>query len=202
MTTRARWLLIALIAVAGWSGTALCQAPAPAVAPSQALVDSLREELHRAQLELVRQEADQGQSPGYETAERERNRRKSTSDITAGVVFLGFFAGLFVLLILRQHSRRKVLLAAIDHGVPVPLSSRSAGDARRPALVLMALGLAFFIAMSVTLSLVHGDSDQPPALAVSIWGVVPLLIGAALWHFHRVVMREQAQRKEPGSGAA
>jgi hypothetical protein len=58
------------------------------------------------------------------------------------------------------------------------------------ALILIALGIAFAIAMGTTLGLIP-DSDAPHPLAVAIWGLVPVLLGAALWIYHGMAAREQ-----------
>lgn len=49
----------------------------------------------------------------------------------------------------------------------------------------VAVGLGFSIAMWVTRGFVS-DPDAPSSLQASIWGIVPILIGAALWIYRRI----------------
>lgn len=112
------------------------------------------------------------------------------------LVPITFAAGLFAWLIYRRHclTQQKVQLTAIERGMlnlPTPVQS----DPRKTAWVLIALGLGFAIAIHVTLSLVpHGDLDTP--FAVSVWGIVPILVGAAQWGYHHQVTKEQAGHRE------
>ena len=108
------------------------------------------------------------------------------------LVPITFFAGLFTWLILRRHYRTQqaIQTAAIARGLTtVPPVAPS--DPRQLAWVLIALGLGFAIATHVSISLApHHAMDSP--LAVSIWGVVPILVGAALWAYHRRGVRPAA----------
>lgn len=184
-------LAVVFLAIA-WSGVAAAQPPSPPPAPStQALVDSLRMELHKVELQLATERATQ-----YPSGEG----RRIANSVMTGLVFITFFSGLFAYLVLRQNNQRKVYLAAIEHGASIPLPRNPRTDARRPALVLMAAGLGFFIAMYATLSLVH-EADAPAPLAVSIWGVIPILIGGALWVYQRISIKERQEGKSPASEA-
>lgn len=112
------------------------------------------------------------------------------------LVPITFFAGLFAWLVYRRHclTQQKVQLAAIERGLlnlPAPVQS----DQRKTAWVLIALGVGFAIAIHVTLSLVP-DTELETPLVVSIWGIVPILVGAALWGYHHQVTKEQAGHGE------
>ena len=96
------------------------------------------------------------------------------------------FGGLFLFLILGAYYRHKVYLAAIEKGQSLP--ARPKMDLRKTALVLIALGAGFSIATHVTITL--ADHHTSP-LVGSIWGIVPILIGAALWVYWRMVEKEQ-----------
>jgi hypothetical protein len=99
------------------------------------------------------------------------------------------FGGFFLFLILRGYFRYKLHLAAVEKGQPLPETPRSKGDLRKQAIVLIALGLGYSISMFTTLSYV--DDHDAPALAVSIWGIVPILIGAGLWFYWRMAELER-----------
>ncbi|MEW6756432.1 MAG: hypothetical protein AB1505_36485 [Candidatus Latescibacterota bacterium] len=181
------WMAVAL--VVGWTGAGAGQTSSPPPEAREPVVDSLRRELHCAEVEVARLGAAHWQTG---------DRRHVVNSVMTGFVFIAFFSGLFTYLILRQANQRKVFLAAIERGVPVPLPQKSRGDARRPALFLVAVGLGFSIAMYVTLSLAPPDPDTPAPLAVSIWGIVPILVGAALWVHQRIAIREQREGSERG----
>ena len=100
-------------------------------------------------------------------------------------------SGFFVYLVLKTYFHYKLHMSALDKGQPLPESPRNRGDLRKPALVLIALGLGYAISIYTTLSLVP-DADAP-ALAVSIWGIVPILIGAGLWIYWRMKEKERAE---------
>jgi len=83
--------------------------------------------------------------------------------------------------ILKQRYLKEIYLKAIEKGIAVPPMPEQ-GDTRRTALVLIALGLGFAIAVSVTFSMV---TRGPHPLQVGIWGIVPILMGLALlYHKH------------------
>ncbi len=100
-----------------------------------------------------------------------------------------FIAGLFTWLIARNHYRtqEKLQLAAIEHGLSA-LPASAPQDRRITAAVLIALGVGFAIASYVCLSL-SPAADLVPPMAVSIWAVVPILAGVALWRSSRQVAR-------------
>ncbi|MBM3277042.1 MAG: hypothetical protein FJY95_03045 [Candidatus Handelsmanbacteria bacterium] len=108
------------------------------------------------------------------------------------VVPVVIFGGLFLFLILRSYFRYKLHRTAVEKGQPLPETPRSRGDIRKPALVLIALGLGFMVAMQTTLSYVP-DHDAPAPIAVSIWGIVPLLMGAGQWLYWRITEKERQQ---------
>ncbi|MBI2503429.1 MAG: hypothetical protein HYW07_09405 [Candidatus Latescibacteria bacterium] len=78
--------------------------------------------------------------------------------------------------------------SALEKGQALPETPK--GDVRKSAIVLIALGLGYSIAIYTTLSFVT-DGDAPEPLAVSIWGIVPMLIGAALWLYWRMTEKER-----------
>ena len=105
--------------------------------------------------------------------------------------------GVFVYLILKTYFRYKLRMSALEKGLPLPEDPKNhQGDLRKSALVLIALGLGYAIAIHTTLSYVS-DADTPAPIAISIWGVVPILIGAGLWIYWRMVNKEQSQDTPP-----
>jgi hypothetical protein len=119
---------------------------------------------------------------------RKDHRNELWKTIWWGIVFSLIVAGSFLYLILKRKNQKEVELAAIAKGISLP--ERPKKDARKPALVLIALGLAYFIATLVTLSTLD-DPHAPAPLAVSIWGIVPLLLGAALWIYWQIGIKGQ-----------
>ena len=108
--------------------------------------------------------------------------------VVGGIMFLPLpiiAAGIILYHILKQYNRRKVFIAAIEKGASlVDIPQEAEGDLRKPSLVLIAIGLGFSIATFVTLS--YGDVSEAPPLMVSIWGVVPILVGIALMIYRRL----------------
>ncbi len=98
-----------------------------------------------------------------------------------------FFTGVFLFLILTAYYRYKLRMSALEKGLALPQSPKS--DVRKSAIVLIALGLGYSISMYTTLSMV--DDHDAPALAVSIWGIVPILIGAGLWFYRQMTEKER-----------
>jgi hypothetical protein len=90
------------------------------------------------------------------------------------------FIGLFGWLIARQHYRtyETLQMAALQRGLAVTPPTPPC-DRQLVATVLIAIGVGFAIASFVSTSL-EPDSGVGAALAVSIWGLVPLLVGLAL----------------------
>ncbi|NKB65888.1 MAG: hypothetical protein GKR89_02390 [Candidatus Latescibacteria bacterium] len=107
-------------------------------------------------------------------------------------VAVSLFAILGAYLIFKEFSRRKVELAAIEKGLAVPAKQKT--DARKPALVLIALGVGFSVCMFTTLSSIERSSYDPSPLAISVWGLVPVLVGLALWQYHKIQQREEAEK--------
>ncbi len=93
-------------------------------------------------------------------------------------------AGLFVFLTLRYYFQSKVQRAAIEKGQPVPLSQPT--DARKPGLILIAVGLGYVIAAS------GFGGPLPPGA----WGIIPLLIGISLLVFHYLKVKEDRSYEE------
>lgn len=104
-------------------------------------------------------------------------------------VAIFFFPCLFLFLILRTYFRYKLHTSALEKGLALPEIPKDKGDLRKPAIVLIALGLGYSISMYITLSNVN-DPDAP-AMAVSIWGIVPILIGAGLWCYRQMTEKER-----------
>ena len=105
----------------------------------------------------------------------------SSGDMLTVIVMSLLVLAPTVYLTLKQYYRKQIHLAAIERGHDLPDDPPARQpDLRRPALILMALGLGFSIATFVTISLASHHSGPHPA-AVSIWGIVPILLGAALW---------------------
>ncbi|MCC7265227.1 MAG: hypothetical protein IT369_22195 [Candidatus Latescibacteria bacterium] len=105
------------------------------------------------------------------------------------------FGGLFLFLILRSYFRYKLHASALEKGQALPETPKDKGDLRKPALVLITLGLGFMIAMHTTLSFVH-DGDTPEPIAISIWGIVPILIGGGQWLYWRMAEKERLEKEE------
>ena len=120
-----------------------------------------------------------GSSRSYYESETYQETERWKSVMTS-IVWAVFLAGVFTFLIFRQVLQTRTKQAAIQAGqaLPEPLPS----DPRKPALVLIALGVGFAIAIATTLSYIP-DPDAPAPLAVAIWGLVPALLGAALWAY-------------------
>ncbi len=114
-----------------------------------------------------------------------------------GVIFVAFgvpmtlSVSFFVYLTLRSYQTRRVQIAAIEHGLPIPQGQPS--DSRKPGFVLIALGLGFGIATYVAL-------EDEQAIRVSIFGLIPMLIGAGLLLYHHVANRDQDQQKDEDGG--
>ena len=105
--------------------------------------------------------------------------------------------GVFVYLILKTYFRYKLHMSALEKGQPLPESPKNhRGDLRKSALVLIALGLGYAIAIHTMLSYVT-DADTPAPIAISIWGIVPVLIGAAMWLYWRMVNKGRKEEEAP-----
>ena len=118
-------------------------------------------------------------------------------DELAILVPIIFVVALFTFLILRLYFDSRVQRAAIEHGQLIP--QRQPTDPRKAALILIALGLGYSIAVYVTL--IANEPEQ--ALTASVWGIVPLLIGAGLWIYYRIFEKERdAQEDNIGVVAA
>ncbi len=100
--------------------------------------------------------------------------------------------GLFVFLTLRSYFESKVQRAAIEQGQPIPL--RQPTDARKPALILIALGLGYGIAAYLAV-------PDEVALTASVWGIIPLLIGIGLLVFHYLKVKEDRSDGEKSEAA-
>ncbi len=100
------------------------------------------------------------------------------------------FGGLFLFLIMTGYFRYKLHASALEKGLALPESPK--GDLRKKALVLIALGLGYSIAVHTTLSF-ETDADAVAPLAASIWGIVPILIGAGQWLYWRMTEKERAE---------
>lgn len=98
------------------------------------------------------------------------------------------FGGLFLFLIARVYFRYKLHTTALEKGQALPETPK--GDLRKSALVLIALGLGYSIAVHTTLSF-ETDHDAVAPLAASIWGIVPMLIGGAMWRYWRMTEKEK-----------
>ena len=120
---------------------------------------------------------------------------KITSTVTTGAFFILAAIGVVVYLVLKQRYQRDIYLAAIEKGMAVPeLPKKQPVDLRKPALILIALGLGFFVAMLVTIGLV--ENAKVPALAVAVWGLVPVLIGLALLKVRKLTERDRLESAE------
>jgi len=93
--------------------------------------------------------------------------------------------------ILKQRYLKEIYLKAIEKGIAVPPMPEQ-GDVRRTALVLIALGLGFAIAASVTLSVV---TRGPHPLQVGIWGIIPILMGLALL-YHKFLKDKEKETSQ------
>jgi hypothetical protein len=113
------------------------------------------------------------------------------------LVPITLLVGLFTWLIVRRYcsTQEKLQLAAIERGL-LNLPAPAQHDGRRTAWVLIALGAGFGVAAHVTLSLSPEVEVSP--LAVSIWGLVPVLVGVALGEYHR---RSRKEREAQGAAA-
>ncbi len=98
------------------------------------------------------------------------------------------FGGLFLFLFARVYYRYKLHATALEKGQALPETPK--GDVRKSALVLIALGLGYSIAVHTTLSF-ETDHDAIAPLAASIWGIVPILIGVGQWLYWRMTEKER-----------
>ena len=105
-------------------------------------------------------------------------------------------SGFFVYLVLKTYFRYKLHMSALEKGQPLPESPKNRGDLRKSALVLITLGLGYAIAIHTMLSYIP-DADTPAPIAISIWGIVPILIGAGLWIYWQMVNKESSQDTPP-----
>ena len=106
-----------------------------------------------------------------------------------------FVVGMLLYFILKKRYQKEIYIAAIEKGMSVPeMDRKTPTDLRKPALILIALGLGFSIATFVTISYVS-DPDAVSPLQISIWGIVPILIGVALLVYRRIAEQEQAENR-------
>ena len=103
-------------------------------------------------------------------------------------------AGLFVFLTLR-YFQSKVQRAAIEQGQPVPLSQPT--DARKPGLILIAVGFGYVVAASSG----FGGPLPRHLLFHGVWGFIPLFIGISLLVFHYLKAREDRSYEEKSEAA-
>ena len=108
-------------------------------------------------------------------------------------VLMVAIVGIAIYFTLKQRFQREVHLAAIEKGMGVPKFPQP--DLRKPALVLIALGLGFSIAAFVAFSFATGHRAPHP-LQVSIWGIIPVFIGAALLIFKQMAAKDQEDSSE------
>jgi hypothetical protein len=124
-----------------------------------------------------------------------------TEDLFAIVIFGSPFplavVGLTIYKILKRRYQKEVYTAAIGHGMPVPEMEQPArSDLRKPGIVLIALGLGYFIAMFVTISTLKNVGHAPAPLSASIWGIVPLLIGISMFYYDRMIRKEEKEKAD------
>jgi len=106
-----------------------------------------------------------------------------------GLPFSILVAGIFVYMVMRERYQRDVYRAALEKGIPPP--ERPVPDPRKAALVLMSLGAAYSVAAALTFI---AANRWDIALGASVWGVVPLFIGAALYRHGQVQAGERHLR--------
>ena len=121
--------------------------------------------------------------------------RGDTQDLFAIVIFGSPFPllviGMTIYRVLKRRYQKEIYVAAIAQGLPAPeMEEPARSDLRKPGIVLIALGIGYFIAMFVTISLVKDVGHAPAPLQVSIWGIVPLLIGISMFYYERMVKKE------------
>ena len=97
-----------------------------------------------------------------------------------------FMVSVALYLILRLRYKRDIYLAALEKGQPLPEQPQT--DPRKPALVLIALGLGFSIASYVAVS--YATRVQAHPAQVCIWGIVPIFIGVALLIYRRLATKD------------
>ncbi len=96
------------------------------------------------------------------------------------LVPITLFVGLFGWLVARQHYRtyETIQMAAMQRGMAVTPPTPPC-DRELVATVLIAIGVGFAVASFVS-TLLGPDAGFRAAVAVSVWGLVPLLVGLAL----------------------
>ena len=112
------------------------------------------------------------------------------AEILAVSIPIVAIAGLFVFLTLRYYFQSKVQRAAIEKGQPVPL--RQPTDARKPGLILIAVGFGYVVAASSG----FGGPLPRHLLFHGVWGFIPLFIGISLLVFHYLKAREDRSYEE------
>ena len=90
----------------------------------------------------------------------------------------------------RYYFQSKVQRAAIEKGQPVPL--RQPTDARKPGLILIAVGFGYVVAAS---SGVGGPLPRG-LLFHGAWGFIPLFIGISLLVFHYLKVKKDRAYEE------
>ena len=100
-----------------------------------------------------------------------------------------FMVVVAVFLILKHYYQKQIYVAAIEKGMPIP--EKHEGDPRKPALILIALGLGFAV---VALVADHG-------LNTAIWAIVPMLVGVALWTYYRLMVRDREEAEETAAAS-
>jgi len=104
--------------------------------------------------------------------------------VVFGLPFTLLVLGLFVYLIMRERYQRDVYRSAIEKGMPVP--DKPAADYRKPALILLAVGAGYTIAITAS-AIAAGRWDV--AAGAGVWGLIPILIGAALWRYGQLAAK-------------
>ena len=107
-----------------------------------------------------------------------------------------FMVSVALYLILRLRYKRDIYLAALEKGLPAPEQPQT--DMRKPALLLIALGLGFSIASYVAVS--YATRVQAHPAQVCIWGIVPIFIVVALLIYRRLAAKDQEQSHGESQG--
>ena len=93
---------------------------------------------------------------------------------------LGLMVTVILFLFFRSHNQKQIYLAAIEKGLPLP--EKQEADSRKPAIVLITVGLGL-----AAVALVTGIPVEK-----WIWTVISVLVGIGLLIYHRLVTKERA----------
>jgi len=106
--------------------------------------------------------------------------------VMIGLPFSFLVIGIFAYLVAKERYLRDVYQAAIEQGTPVP--EKPVADYRKPALILCAVGAGYGIAIATVFV---AANKWHVGLGAGAWGIIPVLLGAALWKYGQLAARDR-----------